>query len=106
MKWTTKNGMVYMGVFQNDQPLGRAKWEVQGKGLAQHGEYARIDGEIEEEEKNEEQPEEEDAIDRLPEPAEEIPKKVKTVWKPDLELNTDFDELNTTPSWYLLKTEE
>ncbi|EAY05107.1 meichroacidin, putative [Trichomonas vaginalis G3] len=105
MKWTTKHGLVYTGVFQNDQPLGRAKWEVQGKTIAQHGEYAQIDGEIEEEEANEEQPEE-DVLDEVVEPEEEKPKKVLTKWKPDVELNNNFDELNTKPTWYLRAVEE
>lgn len=108
IKWTTKSGLIFTGVFQNDQPLGRGKWEIEGKSLAQHGEYARIEGEIEEEEQNEDGDEEveEDMIDELIEPEEERPKKVLTKWKPDIELSTDFDELNTMPSWYLMAVEE
>lgn len=103
MKWTLQSGLVYTGIFQNDQPLGRGKWEIDVKSLAQHGEYVHIEGEIENEE--EEQQEEED-IDEVPEPEEKKPEKVVTVWMPDVELSRDFDELKTTPSWYLMPVDE
>ena len=52
IKWTLPNGLIFTGVFQNDQPLGRGKWEVERTQLAQHGEYAQLDGTIEEEEED------------------------------------------------------
>jgi hypothetical protein len=102
-------GYVYTRMFQNDQPGGRCKWEIAGKGLAQHGEMARIErdeaDEAAEEEDNKEEIEE-DELDEVKEPEEDRPEKVKTVWVPDVELNRDFDDLNTTPSWYLMPVDE
>jgi hypothetical protein len=101
----SRNGLIYTGIFQHDQPRGRCKWEVARKGLAQHGEIARIEGELELEEEAKEEIEEEE-LDESQEPEEERPEKVKTLWISDVELSRDFDKLSTAPSWFLMPVYE